>query len=461
MRAGVALAFVLVGCSGSEVGTAAGTPLRGFDGQVVDSESADWTAESPEQAVNEPLALADEAQQPAAANDGVWINPEFIFDVPIDRTPTITDFEPLVRETVEPVSVSSECPRPELFEAWHGSEVLAARWHGQLAEFTIGVEAVSVEEVSPNDVRQVHDLSARCVVGDATWSTDARAIRGVGTTQVVTASSGGVETRSAVLIRENIVATVTVSVSDSAASVGLDDSLADEINNLTLDDFVQRVSDTLAQAPTEPEILAAELPGRVFTPTQAAFADTLDEFFEEGRPDWINPDFALSAIPEGLEGVVERGLEIDGFTTLVRDGCSDPEVAAMRNNSISVSWGGRSDSLTFSVWSQSRGDGDGELIDRAHSLVRECWHAFDAEGVSVNERQIPGVGIEDVSVRDSGSWTVVLNRSNIAVTITALTSDDSNLSLEQGREFDELVLHIFEALQNAPSEPEIFAHTLR
>ena len=93
--------------------------------------------------------------------------------------------------------------------------------------------------------------------------------------------------------------------------------------------------------------------------------------------------------------------------------------------------------------------------------IRECWHAFDAEGVSVNERQIPGVGVEDVSVRDSGSWTVVLNRSNIAVTITALTSDDSNLSLEQGREFDELVLHIFEALQNAPSEPEIFAHTLR
>ena len=127
--------------------------MRGFDGQVVDSESADWTAESPEQAVNEPLALADDAQQPVAANDGVWINPEFIFDVPIDRTPTITDFEPLVRETVEPVSVSSECPRPELFEAWHGSEVLAARWHGQLAEFTIGVEAVRVEAVSSNDVR--------------------------------------------------------------------------------------------------------------------------------------------------------------------------------------------------------------------------------------------------------------------------------------------------------------------
>ena len=471
----VLLAIVAVGCASSGAPPAASAPLRGFDGEVVDSQSAASTAASNDpstanneqpsndQSAAEPLALADEPQPPSVADVEDWINPEFIFDIPIDDL-TINDFEPLVLEIVEPVPLSSGCPNPELFEEWQGTETMVARWQGDLEGIIFEVESVNATGFDPDDIRRIHDLLPRCAAGERTGAANSRSIEDIGPTRVVTTTSGGVESASIVLTRNNLATTVTMSLDSSLESLEVVGSIfGSGLFELVFDEKVLEVYDTLNQAPTEPEILAAELPERVFTPPQSGFAEDLDEFFGDGRDDWINPEFVFDAIPESISDPTLRELEVDIITSLsAHRECPDPDVASLRNNSISAGWSGRAENLTYFVQAQSVADGDAEVIDRANSLAPVCWGPALAEGLSLGDRMIPGVGIEDVVFGDGLSLTVVVTRANVAVTVTGLVriGSDDEFGPEHGKEFDEVVRHIFEALENAPSEPEIFAHTI-
>ena len=194
-------------------------------------------------------------------------------------------------------------------------------------------------------------------------------------------------------------------------------------------------------------------------PKSLGFVDDGSEA-SELSDDWINPEFIFDVPTDGIQ-VADRSnlFRIEGeLGGPIPASCPDPGLfeSVFGNDFLAAEWSGlAADEIAVVIQGQSFDQVPASDLDAALAMSPECSGDDEA---SVIERNIPGIGVEEVLVLEfpeTVGHIVVVARDNAAAMITVQTA---SAGLEQpgaGAFFDSFVASIASTLTEAPTEREI------